>query len=122
MNFFARVGIDNPRTVTGVMVGVVVALVIAAALPTIWPQTFTALEPLRIDTDPENMLRPSEPVRVFHNRMKRELSLYDMVVVGVVDDESPDGVFNPGALGRIRELTEFAETLRWSARDDPARS
>ena len=117
-----HIGIDHPRTVTAMFALVCVVLATLAILPTLWPRTFSSLHPAAVDTDPENMLREDEPVRVFHDRMKHEFSLYDMVVVGVVDDESPDGVFNPGALGRIRELTEFAETLRWPARDDPERS
>ncbi|MCD6365131.1 MAG: MMPL family transporter [Planctomycetes bacterium] len=64
-----------------------------------------------MDTDPENMLSADEPVRVFHRRMKKALSLYDMVVVGVVNEKDPDGVFNPRTLKRVYELTEFAATL-----------
>ena len=116
-----RVGIEHPRAVTHTLVGVALALIVAVLLPTIWPQTFSLLEPVRVDTDPENMLRADEPVRVFHDRMKRELSLYDMVVVGVVNDEHADGVFNPESLSQIHALTEFAKTLRWPAPEDPER-
>ncbi len=116
------IGIDHPRKVAVLFALVCVSLVMLVILPTAWPQTFSLLHPVAVDTDPENMLREDEPVRVFHNQMKSELGLYDMIVVGVVDDASPDGVFNPGALGRIRELTEFAQTLRWPAQDDPERS
>jgi len=116
------IGIDHPRTVTALFALACVLFATLVTLPSLWPKTFSSLHPVAIDTDPENMLSDEEPVRVFHDRMKRELSLYDMIVVGIVDDESPDGVFNPGALGRIRELTEFAKTLRWPSREDPERS
>ena len=43
------------------------------------------MNPVAIDTDPENMLSAEEPVRLFHNAMKREFTLYDIVVVGVVN-------------------------------------
>ena len=36
-----------------------------------------------------------------------------MVVVGIVNREHPEGVFNPESLTRIHELTEFAKTLTW---------
>lgn len=111
--------INRPRLVTGVMIAVTLALLLLAALPTLFPGVFFMLPPLRVDTDPENMLSSDEPVRVFHNQMKKALTLYDIVVVGVVNDKDPDGVFNPASLEKIHRLTEFAKTLRWPRRDDP---
>jgi uncharacterized protein len=79
-----------------------------------------ALIPLiRVDTDPENMLSPNEPVRVFHNQTKKRFALSDIVVVGIVNNKNPNGVFNPTSLARIHELTEFAKTLRWPSKEDP---
>ncbi len=79
-----------------------------------------ALIPLiRIDTDPENMLSEAEPVRVFHNQTKERFALSDMVVLGIVNNKDPNGVFNPSSLTRIYELTEFARTLRWPSKEDP---
>ena len=73
-----------------------------------------ALMPLiKVDTDPENMLSADEPVRVFHNQTKKDFALSDIVVVGIVNNKDPNGVFNPQSLARIYELTEFAKTLRW---------
>ncbi len=117
----AHIGIDSPRLVARVFAAASIFFVMLAVLPTVWPQTFSMLHPVTVDTDPENMLREDEPVRVFHDAMKQELSLYDMVVVGIVDESSPDGVFNPAALGRVRELTEFAAGLRWPSDEDPER-
>ncbi|MDP6980237.1 MAG: MMPL family transporter [Myxococcota bacterium] len=114
----AHVGIDHPKAVSIAFAVASVFFVLLAALPSVWPETFAMLNPATVDTDPENMLREDEPVRVFHDQMKHDLSLYDMVVVGVVDDSNPDGVFNPGALGRVRELTEFATGLRWPVGDE----
>jgi len=68
---------------------------------------------IQVDTDPENMLSKDEPVRVFHNQTKEQFALSDIVVVGIVNNKNPDGVFNPGSLAKIYELTEFAKTLRW---------
>lgn len=66
-----------------------------------------------LDTDPENMLESDEPARIFHNATKQQFNLSDAVVVGVINEHDPDGVFNPATLTRIYELTEFAKTLRW---------
>jgi hypothetical protein len=66
---------------------------------------------LEIDTDPENMLNADEPVRVFHKRIKKEFTLYDMVVIGIVNEDHPDGVFNPATLRHVQVLTEFVQTL-----------
>lgn len=74
---------------------------------------------IRVDTDPENMLSAEEPVRVFHDRTKEEFVLSDMVVVGIVNNAHPEGVFNADSLRKIYELTEFARTLRWPGEDDP---
>jgi predicted RND superfamily exporter protein len=82
-----------------------------------------ALIPLiRVDTDPENMLSEDEPVRVFHNETKKRFSLHDIVVVGIVNDKDPNGVFNPSSLDKIYQLTQFAkEELRWPDEKDPNR-
>jgi predicted RND superfamily exporter protein len=120
-NPIIRYALDHPRRMmrlTALASGVLLLLV---ALPSLWPGLFSPLAGLEIDTDPENMLPQGEPVRVFHNRMKRELLIYDMVVVGVVNEAHPDGVFNPQTLRNVFELTEFARTLRWPDEDDPGR-
>jgi predicted RND superfamily exporter protein len=88
-------------------------LVVLVALPTFAPQAVSSLAPLKVDTDPENMLAADEPVRVFHNEMKREFSLHDLIVVGVVNESHEEGVFNPDTLADVYRLAEFAETIRW---------
>ncbi len=65
---------------------------------------------INIDTDPENMLSADEPVRVTHRDIKSEFSLYDMLVVGIVE-EGPDGVFKPDTLGRIATITDEILTV-----------
>jgi len=101
------------KSITAIVVIVTLIVVLLAAVPSIWPKTFSGFHSITIDTDPENMLPADEAVRVFHNQMKKELSLYDMVVVGIVNDKHPDGVFNPQTLANIYALTEYAKTLRW---------
>jgi len=75
---------------------------------------------IKVDTDPENMLSPDESVRVFHNRNKEQFALHDIVVLGIVNEKNPNGVFNPSSLARIYELTEFAMAeLRWPDEKEP---
>lgn len=63
---------------------------------------FSALIPLiKIDTDPENMLSEQQVDRVFHNQVKRDFQLHDLIVVGVVNEQ---GVFNPKSLQNLAEL------------------
>ena len=101
----------RPGAVTGVMVASLIVLVTLSVLPSIWPATFAPLHSVAVDTDPENMLAEDEPVRVFHNQAKKRYDLYDMIVVGVVNESDPNGVFNPDTLSRVYELTEFARGL-----------
>jgi len=100
--------VNHPKLVTAVMLAV--TLLLGAMIP--W---------VKVDTDPENMLSVNEGVRVFHNEMKREFTLNDMVVLGIVNEKDPNGVFNPQSLDRVYELTKFAETLRWPDPEDPKR-
>jgi predicted RND superfamily exporter protein len=101
--------IEHWKLVTLVMV--VFTLLCAAFIPMI-----------RVDTDPENMLSSSEPVRVFHDQTKRIFDLSDMVVVGVVNDKDPDGVFNPATLNNIYQLAQYAKTLRWADPKDSSKT
>jgi predicted RND superfamily exporter protein len=88
-----------------------VILILLVLIPTLNPSLDHFLNPLRIDTDPENMLSENEEVRVFHNEMKKKFDLNDIIVVGVINDQSENGVFNAKTLKNIYELTEYAKTL-----------
>ncbi len=90
---------DHPKTVIAIMV--LATLALAPFIPSI-----------QIDTDPENMLPYDEPVRVFHRQMKSNYDLSDIIVVGVVNESHPEGVFNVESLTHIYEVNRFIETLR----------
>ncbi len=119
--FTSDVATHRPRTVVWTIVVLVAVMGALAVLPGVFPGRFPFLNPVRVDTDPENMLSADEPVRVFHNRMKSTFDLNEIIVVGVVNEEHPQGVFNRESLGRVYELTEFAQTLQGGALglDDP---
>jgi len=72
-----------------------------------------------LDTDPENLLEPDEPTRVFHNAVKQRFSLSETIMVGVTCEQDPDGAFNPQTLAHVHELTQFAKTLRYDSPDQP---
>jgi len=71
----------------------------------------SAIPWIKVDTDPENMLSPDDPARVFHNETKDEFALHDLIVVGVVNEQHPNGVFNPESLARIHEVNERVKTI-----------
>ncbi len=110
--------IEHPRTITWTMLLSTLLLILLALLPSLWPQSFPGLNPVRVDTDPENMLSASEPVRILHDQAKKEFSLHDILVVGIVNERHPQGVFNQESLTRIYHLTQFARRLQWP---DPRR-
>lgn len=65
---------------------------------------FGALFPwIRIDTDPENMLEPTQPDRLFYQTVKKEFGLYDLIVLGI---EDPEGIFRPETLSKVALITE----------------
>ncbi len=85
---------DKPRTIIWAVMVTTLLFTTLATPPSPWPQQFPALQSLKIDTDPENILSETESARVFHNNAKKEFSLHDMVVVGIVNEEHQNGVFN----------------------------
>ncbi len=114
--------VDKPVTVTVVMLAITVILALLAVLPSVMPDTFSFLHPVEIDTNPENMLPEDEPVRVFHDKMKEEFSLYDMIVVGIVNEKHPEGVFNPRSLKNVYKIANYAKDLKWKSKEDPEKT
>ena len=80
---------------------IIMALVIVAVVLSV-----IQFPKMKVDTDPENMLPETEFVRVFHHEVKKEFGLYDLIVVGVVNEKSDDGVFAPETLEKIYSITE----------------
>ena len=93
-----QISILKPKLITTIMVVLTLALA-------------SLISKVHVDTDPENMLSEHEDVRLFHTATKKEFTLYDIVVLGVVNETHPDGVFNPETLAHVFELTEYASTL-----------
>lgn len=88
-----RFATERPRTVFAVVLLLVCVL---GALIT----------RIQIDTDPENMLRKDQADRVFHDVVEERFTLHDAIVVGIVNDTDPDGIFNPRSLAALHSLTK----------------
>ncbi len=56
-----------------------------------------------IDTDPENMLEADQPDRVFYDQVKEDFDVYDLIVVGITDEQ---GIFRPEILGRLARVAD----------------
>ncbi len=69
---------------------------------------------VEFDNDPQNMLAADEPVRVFNDEVKERFALYDFVIVGVVNEKNPAGVFNVETLQRIHKLSQQLYSLQQS--------
>lgn len=94
--------INRPKLVIGLTLAV--TLIFALQFPKI-----------RIDTDPENMLRQDEPVRVFHREVKKAFGIEELIVLGIVRD---DGIFHIDTLDRIKRITDEILKLKGVIADD----
>lgn len=94
--------LKNPKTIIGIYVLITIGFL-------------TQFPSIKIDTDPENMLRSDEPVRVAHHEFKEKFALHDTIVVGVVNDtdlgETGRGVFTPKILTNIANITADIEEI-----------
>ena len=97
---------NRPRKVNRITGIVTLALVLAAALPTLLPAQFPFLNPLVVDTDPENMLSVDQADRVFHNKVEDRFTYWDAIVVGIVNDSHPNGIYNVESLTALHSLSQ----------------
>ncbi len=103
--------VDHPRLIVRGMFAITIVLSLLAGLPSLFSDSLGFMPQVVVDTDPENMLPKSDPARVFHNEQKERFHLHDAVVLGIVNDEDANGVFNPSTLAKVYQLTEFAKGL-----------
>ncbi|VGO17268.1 hypothetical protein PDESU_05864 [Pontiella desulfatans] len=93
-----------------------IIMVVALAITVFFGAQFPKVS---FDNDPENMLAEDEYIRVFHNEVKARYNLYDFVIVGIVNEEHEDGIFNVGTLGKIDALTHELISLHQNADGKP---
>ena len=91
-NTVIRLATGRPRLVYAI---VLTLTLIAGALMT----------RIQIDTDPENMLSADQTDRVFHNAVEERFTLHDAIVVGIVNNSHPDGIFNAKSLAALHSLS-----------------
>ncbi len=96
--------IKNPKKVIYMMLAFTVVLL--AFIPNI-----------KIDTDPENMLSENEEVRIKHHEMKEKYNMYDMIVLGIVNDKHSEGVFNKESLSKVYEITKYIQAIDLKDKD-----
>jgi predicted RND superfamily exporter protein len=94
--------INRPKLI--IFLTIIVTLLFAIQFPKI-----------RIDTDPENMLKADEPIRVFHKNVKKEFGIEEMIVLGIVRD---DGIFHNDSLERIKRITDEILRIKGVIADD----
>lgn len=93
---------NHPRLI----IGIVAAATVIFALQ--FPK-------IKIDTDPKNMLRKDEQVRVFHDKVKETFNLHDMLVLGIYNEK---GVFTRSTIERVLAVTEEIKKLDGVIVDD----
>ncbi|RMF97514.1 MAG: RND transporter [Gammaproteobacteria bacterium] len=73
---------------------------------------------IHIDTDPENMLPGDQPERVFNDRVEQRFGLHDAIVVGLVNEQHPQGIYNAASLTALHRLTQAILELDGVIRPD----
>jgi len=99
MKKIIKFSVDHPKLIVS-------ALILALAF------SFIQYPKMKVDTDPENMLSKDEFVRIFHNQTKKEFSLYDFIVLGIVNEKNPNGVFNVDTLTKVYNITNGIEKIK----------
>ena len=91
-----ELGIARPKLI--IMSALVLTIVLLVAL----------VLRVEVDTDPENMLSSSNPVRVLNHDIAEEFGTRNMLVLGIVVE---NGVLNPGTLANAGRLVADIKAL-----------
>jgi len=91
-HFVIRIATERPRAV---FAAVLLFVVVMGAL----------MMRIQVDTDPENMLPASQSDRVFHNAVEKRFTYHDAIVVGIVNEDHPDGIYNVKSLTALHSLS-----------------
>jgi predicted RND superfamily exporter protein len=66
---------------------------------------------MQTDTDPDHMLSPTSPVRLYDEQADRWFDLQDQIAIAVVNEHHPEGVLNPTTLGKLYRIVQRSLTL-----------
>jgi predicted RND superfamily exporter protein len=94
--------VEKPKLI--VLLTIILTVVFAIQFPKI-----------KIDTDPENMLRKDEPIRIFHKNVKKDFGIEELIVLGIVRD---DGIFHKDSLERVKRITDEILKIKGVIADD----
>lgn len=61
---------------------------------------------MQTDTDPDHMLSPTSPVRLYDEQVDRWFDLQDQIAIAVVNERHPDGVLNPTTLSKLYRIVQ----------------
>ena len=100
-----NLSLERPKLI--ITLSIMLALVLGAMTPQI-----------KIDTDPENMLPSDEPARLFHSETKEKFGLHDMIVVGIVNNDNSEGVYNQQTLSNIYTLSKQIKKIEGVIQED----
>ena len=117
MKQFTDMALRAPKFTIWMAVAAAMLVVGLVLAPTFSSNVAQVLNPFSVDADPENMLFADDPVRVVHHQKKKQFTLYDLIVVGVVNEGHNEGVFNTQSLSNIHDLTTYAKSLQWTDDD-----
>jgi len=93
-----RLATERPRTIYA-------AIVLLVAI------TSALMMRIEVDTDPENMLPAEQSDRVFHNAVEARFNYHDTIVIGIVNETHPDGIYNIESLTALHSLTRSILSL-----------
>ena len=88
-----RVATERPKSVYAV---ILLLVAITGAL----------MARIQVDTDPENMLPAEQSERVFHNAVEERFTYHDAIVIGIVNENHPNGIYNVESLTALHSLTQ----------------
>ena len=117
MKRLPEIAIQSPRLYVWLPAFLSLLMAVLVAVPTLSGRFTDVLPPLVIDPDPESMLVYDHPVRVLNREKKQRFTIYDLMVVGIVNKSDPNGVFNRQTLADIYDLANYAKGLQWQDRN-----
>ncbi len=113
MKQLSEKAIKSPKFYILLAVSITMVIMTLVAIPTLTGKFTNILSPVKVDTDPENMLVYDEPVRVINREQKKKFTIYDLLVVGITNKTHKNGVFNKKTLANVYDLANYAKSLQW---------
>lgn len=117
MKALPETALKSPKLYIWLPALVSLLMVTLVAVPSLTGKFTDILTPVTIDPDPESMLVYDHPVRVSNREQKKKFTIYDLMVVGIINKTNKEGVFNQKTLSNIHDLATYAKSLQWQDSD-----